>query len=404
MALALNYWEQTSNALINLFDLQCWASTVNISGVVEPSIRRTEASGVFSTLAGPTRYTFRDLFDLDHWNSMSLKYSVSPLVSLQNFLENAARDIVYVQITYHIYENAAHCHPLSSVAKDKWAQSLRSKGFRLAKTVCFNFLENASMNDEMFHEKIFKGTNSRVVATVIFERFKGLNPRGASCRLMLTGPRCSACARKVRNLDITTQPTTALRYTPLNSSSQIVPSKRIVEYTKQFISEQLSGERYIAVMLRTEKLKSVLAKKPDSEICANKIISDWKELVAKNNIHKTLLFSDTGSHGSLYWTRNQVALNFSSYVEDALHLDLNLNQVNSILEKMTGSKDSVQIAALHRQLAVHATCVVMIRSGVFQSHTLNTYFHNHRGQECFKFRNGLCNSLYINQIYGLGDK
>ncbi len=398
MALSLNYWEQTANAIMNLFDLQCWASTVSLSGVVEPSILRDWGSGVFHTLSEhSSRFTFRNFFDLDHWNSMSLKYSVSPLVSLQDFLENAARDIVYVQVIYHRFDRE-YCRPLSSVAKSKWALFLRSKGFHLAKTVCINFSMNASMNEEEFREKIFEGIDHPV--TVLFNRFRGISPLGKGARLVMTGPLSGACARRLKNFDTSIHPTT-VRYTPINSSSQIVPSKRIVEYVKRFISEKLSGERYIAVMLRTERLKNLLPKKTESDTCASNVISDWEEMVAKNNIHKTLYFSDTENHGSLGWTDNRIATKFSRYIQNAMNLDLSVDQVNSIIEDMTGSKDSVQIAALHQQLVAHATCVVVVGGGRFQSQTLNMYFYNHRGQECYSYRDGFCNSSYVDQIYGL---
>lgn len=44
MALSLNYWEQTANGLRNIFDLQCWAESVNIHKVVEPSIKAAGSS------------------------------------------------------------------------------------------------------------------------------------------------------------------------------------------------------------------------------------------------------------------------------------------------------------------------------------------------------------------------
>ena len=397
MVLSIDYWEQTGNALQNLFDLQCWASTVGIEKVVEPSIK-IFGTGVFHIVHDGKGFTFKDLFDINHWNSMSQRYTASPLVTFQHFLEHAARNVVYVQITCGPEEHSVRCHPLSSVARNDWAKFLHSRGFSFVKTVCLDFITKTSMTEELFREKIFKGTDGPV--TVIFDEFKGIRQYGKPVRMILTGPMCGVCVNKLLNFDPISEPV-PVEYRPWNSSSQIVSSQRIVKYVNRFISKWLSGERYIAVMLRTEKLKTVLKRTPDNDTCASNIISDWKEMATKKNIHKTLFFSDIGRHGSYGWRKDPTASRFSRHIHDALNLEFSLDKINSIFEKMTRSKDSVQIALLQRELVTRASCVVVVGGGIFQAQALNMYFHKHRGHECYSYRDKQCQSSYIKRIYGL---
>ena len=90
-----------------------------------------------------------------------------------------------------------------------------------------------------------------------------------------------------------------------------------------------------------------------------------------------------------------------NYVHDAINLTLNLSDVNSVLEEMTGSQDNMQIAVLHRQLMTHATCVVVVGGGVFQEQALNMYFYNHKGHECYTYRTKQCQPSYVSKVYGL---
>ncbi len=151
-------------------------------------------------------------------------------------------------------------------------------------------------------------------------------------------------------------------------------------------------------MLRTEKLfrnknyKAIISRPPENNTCASDIISDWKGMMIGKNLSKTY-FSDVGIHGSMKWNSSS-ALKFSQYIHDTLPLQLTLTDVNFSLENMTNSRDSVQMAVLHQQLVAHASCVVIVGGGSFQSQTFNLYAHNHKGQECYTVRDSACKITY----------
>ena len=50
MALSRGYWEQSANALKNLFDLQCWASSVGIYKVVESEVSSSTSAGLLQLI------------------------------------------------------------------------------------------------------------------------------------------------------------------------------------------------------------------------------------------------------------------------------------------------------------------------------------------------------------------
>lgn len=129
----------------------------------------------------------------------------------------------------------------------------------------------------------------------------------------------------------------------------------------------------------------------------HQILSDWREIIHSQKITQNLFFSNLEEHGSP--PLKPVVKQFSERVRDALQLTITVDEVNLILEGMMNSSHSVQRAVLHQQLVARATCVVMVGGGAFQMQTLNQYAHQHRGHECYVFRNGNCQKKYIAQVY-----
>jgi len=97
MALSLDYWEQIGNAQRNLLDLQCWAKSVGINKVVEPSIMSSGMS-VFHFVASSKRLNFGDFIDKNRWEKITSYFNFSQLVTLEHFLEQATKELVFIQI------------------------------------------------------------------------------------------------------------------------------------------------------------------------------------------------------------------------------------------------------------------------------------------------------------------
>lgn len=183
MAMSLNYWEQTANALKNLFDLQCWAKSVNINKVAEPSIR----PGGFRYVASERFFKFGDIFDTNSWNNLSIQYGYSPLVSLQYFVKHATKELIFVQVLHKPWD---HCKPQSAFFKSDWYKFLTSKGFHI-RTECTDFhrAPSHSMSCEVFKKTIFGKTEGNV--SLLFSLWEGVhNVRNE--RIALKGSQCNA--------------------------------------------------------------------------------------------------------------------------------------------------------------------------------------------------------------------
>ena len=96
--MSLNYWEQSGSALASLFDIQCWAHSVNITKVVEPAIISNKGS-VFQ-FQYRQEIPFSDYYDLEHWNNVSSSLNNSILVPQLKFFEQSVREIVHVQLHF----------------------------------------------------------------------------------------------------------------------------------------------------------------------------------------------------------------------------------------------------------------------------------------------------------------
>ena len=392
MVVGLSYWEQTGNALNSMFNLQCWASSVNITKVLQPAIVSFRSYSTFQ-FALSASMTFEDLFNISQWNTMSSKRNYSTLVPMNYFVTHAAKKVVYVHIKYKW--SPVSCVTISKRVKDY----LPKNGFRLVKSVCVDFVHSQGnvLSEAEFQDLIFKGIGHDV--TLIFNEWRGIRDKQ---RVALKGRKCRGCLSSMTSASFSDNKPSVVTYVPKSSTSAIVVSQHILSYINRFVNEHLSGERYIAIMMRTEKIKPPkMSGSLEKNSCANGILSDWKSMAEQNNITKTLLFSDTGKHGSTGWQSAGTAGRFAKYIQDTAHVYVTPDKMNSILEQITGSKNSVQIALLHQQLVAHATCVVMVGGGTFQAQTLNQYAQLHKGHECYSFKLGECTThRYMTEIHG----
>ena len=397
MVMSLDYYEQIGNGAQNLFDLQCWASSVGIRSVVEPSVLAKRGSTSLMFSKDEKYLKFRDLYDITHWNLMSSNSNFSRLESLEYFLKHGAKDVVLVQIKYAMFYSR-RCQPLKKFANSDWFRFLSKNGFHINKTVCFDYEKEPShiFKEETFRDKIFQGTGQNT--SIIFNLWEGVRTRGVA-RVVIRGSKCNNDLGKLASVNTAPQSISKITYSPF-TSCPFMPSKRILNFFETFKTKHLFGVKYVAVMLRTQKMnRSIISIQPESNSCIGEIILDWKKIVADHNLTQTLFFTDFGKFGSLNW-KSKSANNFSQYLQDLLKLKITLNEVNSALTEITGSTDRVQIALLHRLLVAHAECVIMIGGGIFQSQTLNMYAHLHVGRECYSVRNLHCVPRYIKHVNG----
>jgi len=237
MALSLSYWEQTANALANLYDMQCWANTVNISYVVQPAIK-SYGKSVFHFAEDEQVLQFEDLFDISHWNQISLKQNFSPLARLSFFLQHASRKIIYVHIVYRYFS-----YRCDSFKGTKWYRFLKFFNFHVIKQVCIDLKrEPHVVLSKEFEDGIYADVHENV--TIVFHNWEGIRNTRAE-RVALSGSRCNREFKKMVFINFTYSP--APIFGSQYPSLPVLPSELNAKRVDMFLSRYLPGRRYIAV-------------------------------------------------------------------------------------------------------------------------------------------------------------
>ena len=389
MILSMSYWEQTSNAMRNLFDLQCWASTVNITKVVEPAV--FSLPGKTLHFSSQPNATFRDYFDFSFWNSMASQLNQSILVSLETFLKYSYKDIIYVQLQF---KKRDVCKSVEELAEAEWFRFLVSKNFHI-KTTCIYV--KFPIPDDVLQVAIFSSFNYSSLVSIFFEEWRGIGTK--TFRLRLKNSRCQAGFSKLVNPHFKSTEHKKITY-PSFPKTPVVYSKKILKYRDNFVSRYLQGTKYVAIMVRAEKLDySVISSELNENSCIKEVLADKKNALSLAKARRTLFFTDVGVHGSSAWSylikKRSAASDFSRYLENSLDPFYSSEELNIQLERITKSNDSILIALLQSAVAASADAIVLVGGASFQIQTLNIYAHNHRGHEKYFLRDSQCVRKYI---------
>ncbi len=124
-----------------------------------------------------------------------------------------------------------------------------------------------------------------------------------------------------------------------------------MDYYQTFVKYILNGRKYTAIMLRNERLhKAFVTSNITENICLKYISSDNDKAKALGQASTTILFSDSGNHGSgsLHTNKSKVST-FTEHVVQSIKPLHSSDELDIILEKITKSKDSLLIALLQSQ-------------------------------------------------------
>ncbi len=368
MVMSLDYWEQSGSALASLYNLQCWASSVGIKNVVEPEV--VPGSGSVFHFSNFSRTSFKDYFDIDEWNNRSVEHGHSKLVTWEYFVKYCFKDIVYVQILFP----TANCKSFEEISQLRW---FKLSGFRIL-TVCVPVnISNTGLMEQIV------GTGVQIPAvSVVFQQWRGISS-SRHFRLRLQGTKCGSGYSYIK--------TTEFR-APV---STVVVSKKIMDYYQSFVKNILNGRKYIAIMLRNERLHKAFVTSNETEsICLKYISSDNDKAKAHGQASITILFSDSGNHGSgsLHTNKSKTST-FTEHVVQSIKPLHSSDELDIILEKITKSKDSLLIALLQSTIAANARGLLLVGGGSFQMMTLNRYMEISGGTDNYYYRNGSCHFM-----------
>ena len=174
-ALGWNFWEQQTCAAKNLVGLQRWATSLDFA-VVEPFVYQSFLK--ISQFDYNSALRLSDYFDINVWNHkvMTTIMNGTPLVKWEDFIENAARQLIVVHTVIHsskgtnVYINDEMTKRGCSSAKGFTASTFKKFGFEVVRQVCFKFSSGSPIPIYEYNKSIlgsFKANNVSIIFTFV---------------------------------------------------------------------------------------------------------------------------------------------------------------------------------------------------------------------------------------------
>lgn len=372
--LSLSYFDQISHSAGRIQSHQCWAAKMD-SKIVEPFVVDTSYfGGLTSKMDTSSAIRLRDLFDMDHWNRRSLENSIPPLISWEEFLQTATRQVILVRNNFRqLFRNEPFRCTEQDFEKLKafWTQFLEPHGFQIFKKVCVDLKKRSEFT------KVIVSQGSDIDVTVIIDDWREMiGARGPSLPYMVTDSKCDK------------------KYGGDTDTSWLKPSPGTVNDSDMYISKYLNTDhRYIAVMLRWET--ALWAKHMNGARCMAKILEGVKRMQQQKNTSLMFLATDAGNLGSDLMARvTRYSMVDTRFREEALkHTEKLLQTVFdppiSLAEyerqfEFLQIKNPAYISIVQKIIAARADCLLLLPAeGKFQRHALELYKSFHKNQtEC----------------------
>lgn len=363
--LSLHIWEQQTQGLLNLRQLQCLANIFGVK-VVQPFVDGTFLTFRFGEMKRHKEMLrLSDLINIDVWNKeLATLYDYEPLASWETFLSEAPRIVIIHCIQYPSLKgsstkediNFQYGCPNNCYRSFSDGLSYLSKyGFRVVKKTCSNFIDfagNASVSVKEFGENMFGGYNPHKV-TVIIDSFHGL-------RIMRNRSRLPLIFTKgfKRNL-------------PPNVT---LPSERIVSDAEKYIHQRFNDNKYISILARIE----LIIHHNQFKFCTDKLMDIVTEMVQEREIRAThsqvFLAMDVGRFGSHVENRVKLQpLGKALLNRVFMRNDLTLQQWEESFTSIASSDNPAYVANLQQTIAARGECLIMVGGGSFQMHARKLY-------------------------------
>ena len=375
-------YEQQTMASGNLLQLQCWASMLNMS-VVKPFM----SSSTLSTPLEASRHTrmlnFGDVFNESHWQEHAALHGYLPLVEWSEWMEKGPRQVIAVQLRYPLLSATKKKHTdgsefihaaTSDFSKQgctfkfilgKNQKSLATKGFRIVRRVCFNFLNGDEFTLAQFRERVFGRLRPHQVSVVLGE-WRGI---GEPQRILIREKICK-------------------EEHPFRE--RVRPSGRLVWDAKQYAQRYLASGNYVAVIARFEMtgLTRQVSTSDDNHseipLCIKLTLQELKKLRRDTGTNTTFLAVDIGRYGSISFQKKKYFNHFSEmvgFVREVYGGKMGLREMEAALERVSGVRDAGYIAILQQLIVTRAKCILFVGGGSFQRHALHIYQQLHPQQE-----------------------
>ena len=370
-ALALSYFDQISNAARRVQSHQCWAAKMGGSKIVEPFVVDTSyLGGLLSDMDASNATRFRDLFDLEHWNRRSIESSLPPLISWEEFLQTATRQVILVRINWRqLFKN----EPFRCERQDLeqlrtfWTRFLKPHGFKIFRELCVDLKKRSELT------KVIVDQNSYIDVTVIIDDWREMiGVRGPS---LVTDSNC----------DKSFGGQTVLNW--------LKPSLKVMNDTDLYISKYLDTDhKFISVMIRWEII--LWRKHMNGHQCMAKILKSVERMQQEKNINLIFMATDAGSLGSDIMARTtRYSMVDPKYRRESLEHTQKILQtifdpplsLAEYEQQFQGLqiKNAAYVSIVQKIIAAKAECLLRIPAeGGFQQHALELYESFHTETKC----------------------
>ena len=356
-----SYWEQQSNAILNMFSLQRWANSLGMT-VVEPFVCQSELKfppEILHTNSLADTLRLSDYIDLDYWNTKAKQVGIPPLESWENFSHHSVKKIILVILPYSgvggtyvndEIKNHPQCNKAMLDFFGKHGKLFRSLQFEVVRSVCISF-DNYIIPPETFNAALQLENNKG--ATVWITEWQGVeNGRVAFTEL--------GHNRFGRTFD---GESTYL--------AMIKPSSRLLNDSQRYVSEVLGTNfnQFDAVVARNKPL--------DDGHTIEWYVNHFNDCVSQLEQHtksiksKMFLAIDLGRFGDMVSANKFDYNSQGNYTGNGKYLyQRYLNVVygkksidgyeNDFVRVANGIVDSGYIGALQRTIALHASHVFVV--------------------------------------------
>ena len=363
--LVLSFREQLTKASNNLFDLQCWAKTLNADvNIVEPFVETSHLVVPLNS-SKVKLFRFRDIFDFGVWRLLSGQHNFPPLVPWEEFNAEAPRQLIVVRFRYltvKVIRQSDYkegCETSAELsAKIEYLTEVYQ--FTVIREVCINFVSRDELSLLQFNQYLYGGIEPKSV-TVLMEEWRGLGPQENGKRVVLPHG-CSLSQSQ-----------------HVESMTYAWPSQKLICDSMKYKQKYFQGEDYISVMVRTEKVGRLNNSREFMSLCFNKTLEQWRELKAATGIEKTFLAMDIGKYGS-YSLVDSIRYNhpflhmYSDFIKEVFGQDATIKSWEASFESIVSTQDRGYIGSLQKTLAAQGKCMVLTGGGSFQRHS--RFIHN----------------------------
>ena len=385
--LALSYQDQLTSSSHRLVSLSCWAKQWNmtvVSPFVSDTFFRVPLQAVSTTT---TAMKYDEIFNISKLNTYCEEHSLSPFAPWEDFLQNAPRDVVLVDLVYNTHVKSCKHTMFSAdkdcnfrLLKDFWSQMLAPHHFTILKKVCIDLNQhmNPYVTMEKFNALFWKNSGySPNSVSLVLNEWKGLAP---SLRRKIDARYLMECHIHLNTDD-------CLGFTNKYNDAVfklLSPNSRLFRDAELYISKYLGeSNSYIAVMVRWEW--AGMQRVNHNSIVMHDIVKDWQR---QENVTGIFLTTDVGKYGSEALTVNPYIENIIRRTRELFKMlygkVISLEDYSKSFEDVSNSTHPAYIGQLQRVVAAKARCLLMVGGGHFQQQTLNLYNELHGEQRCFK--------------------